>query len=278
MNDIDGQLVKGLKNHDEDSFAILYNQFSQKIYNLAFKMCRNTEDAEDAVQATFIQAFRNADSFREESSIYTWLYAIAKNYCLRVLEQSKKGRISSLDALVKSVQLRESKLTCSVVEKQNYIDQVKEGCLLGLLNCLSLYQRISFILNVILNVREKDVARIIDKSETATRLLIHRARQNMKSFLCKNCSLYMKSNPCKCEGMIEFSLKQGWIQTIPINESSQQNYVSVADIEKEISDLKKITLLYCSLNEKQPRENVLKCIREEIKKPGYIIFTSKKVK
>lgn len=261
------QLIDGLKSNNQESFAILFNQYSKKIYCLAFRMCGNNEDAEDIVQNTFVKAFMNIHGFKEESSLYTWLYAIAKNLCLRLLENRKRSSFSSLESLIQTAQATSDDFT--QLEKQYYIRQVKDGCLLGLLGCLPFYQRIAFTLNVLLEVKVKDVSMILDKSETATRLLVHRARQNIRNFLCKNCSLYRHGNACHCENLINFSLNQGWIQKMPDNESPQ---LTPMDIEREINDLKKITLLYQSLEDRPNDENMIHLIQARISESAHKIF------
>ena len=237
-------------------------------------MCGNQDDADDIVQGTFVQAFQNIDGFREGSSVYTWLYTVAKNLCLRLLENRKKGTVSSLDTLIHTVPVEENEY--SAIEKQYYIDQVKEGCLLGLLRCLSFYQRIAFILYTLLEMRIKDIAVIIDKSETATRTLIHRARQNIRGFLCRNCHYYDPDNPCRCENLINFSLKQGWIKKM--TDSTPQPQVTAMEIEREIRDLKKISLIYHSLPEHRPSDDIIRLLQEKIAKQEYHILNYKKVK
>lgn len=180
------QLVADVKSGDTRSFEVLYEHYGKRIYLLALRMCGNIEDAEDIVQRTFITAFDNISTFREESGIYTWLYIIAKNLCLRLLENRKKSTFASLDDLIHTAVSQENVQNFPDNEKQYYISQVKEGCLLGLLRCLPFYQRISFILNVLLEVKARDVAQITSKSETATRVLVYRAKQNLKRFLCQN--------------------------------------------------------------------------------------------
>lgn len=277
-NSYENQLVSKLKNGDKESFALLFEQYFRRIYSLAFRMCGNREDAEDIAQKTFIQAFININGFNEESNIYTWLYSITKNLCLRLLEKRKKSSFSSFDELLLTAQSIESPDKFTYVEKQYYISQVKDGCLLGLLRCLSFYQRIAFILNVLLGVKVKDVADIINKSETATRLLIHRAKQNIKGFLCRNCSLYDVNNPCHCENLIEFSMKQGWIQKITDEKLIPQFNNDIMIIENEINNIKKITLLYNSLEDPQSSENIVQKIQREISQKAYSIFSNKKVK
>ena len=63
---------------------VIYKKYSKKIYNLAYRMTGNKDDASDITQDTFIQGFKSLDKFRGESQIYTWLYKIAKNKCLRL--------------------------------------------------------------------------------------------------------------------------------------------------------------------------------------------------
>ncbi len=241
-------------------------------------MCGNREDAEDIVQKTFIQAFTKINGFREESSIYTWLFSIAKNLCLRQLEGKRKSSFASLEQLLSSEKMSVGPDDFTAYEKQFYIGQVKEGCLLGLLRCLSFYQRTAFILNILLEMKVKDVAEVINKSETATRVLVHRAKQNLKNFLCKNCSIYDAQNTCRCENLIHFSLKQGWIQKAgeEINIPKQNNIVE--KIETEINYLQKITRIYSELDEDRSFERKAHIIQEEIKSQSLQIFSNKKVK
>lgn len=240
-------------------------------------MCGNREDAEDIVQKTFIQAIIHIKDFKGESSIYTWLYTIAKNLCLKLYKERKRSSFSSIEALIYLVKSSEDSDNLSILEKQYYINQVKEGCLLGLLRCLPFNQRLAFILNVLLEVKVKDAALVIDKSETAVRLLVYRAKQNLKGFLCKNCSIYDKNNPCRCENLINFSIKNGWIEKTTNQNTLSEMYNNIIEIENEISSLKKIIRIYNSLDDNKPLEKRIQAIRKEINKDSYKIF-SKKVK
>lgn len=274
MNCSESRLVEKLKKGDQESFTDLYERYGKKVYNLAYKMCGNQDDADDIVQSTFMRVVTDINGFREESGIYTWLYTIAKNLCLQLLEKRKKRSFSSLDTLIHTVQPEENQYVA--LEKQYYIEQVKEGCLLGLLRCLSFYQRMAFILNILLGVKVKDIAVILDKSETATRTLLFRARENIRGFLCKNCHYYDPDNPCRCENLIDFSVKQGWIQTMP--EEGPKKQITALKIEREIKDLQKIAMIYASLEDPEPSETIIDAIKEAIHQRAYTIFNHKKVK
>ncbi len=276
MDTLESNLIMALKSGDQESCATLYELYGKKIYNLAYRMSGSKEDAEDILQQTFMQVYQSIGGFRFESGIYTWLYAIAKNNCLRLLENRKKSSLAMLDSLVNSVKPQKDEDAYTSVEKAFYIGQVKEGCLLGLLRCLSFFQRAAFILHVLLDFDVKNTAVILGKSETATRLLIHRSKRNIKDFLCKNCSLYQPGNPCRCENLIGFSLKQSWIMQMPDSENAV--CVSSPDIEAEIGELEKLTVLYKGLETREPPAEVTDKIRKEIENQSLLIFSGKKVK
>jgi RNA polymerase sigma-70 factor (ECF subfamily) len=250
-----------------ESPETLYKKYHNKIYNLALRMTGNQDAANDITHDTFLQAFKSIEKFRGESQPYTWLYKIAKNNCLKFLEKRDHSTVSSLQELIDKNSSPVSE-EVTEAEKMNYILQVKDGCLLGLLRCLSLQQRLAFILNVLLDLPLTQVASIIEKSENATRILVHRSRQNIKEFLCSNCSLYDPRNACRCENLINFSLKQGWIG---LNNQIQ--------VESEIKELKNEISLYKTLQDKSPTSNIDKQIQQLLAEMNHsIIFNDKKVK
>lgn len=278
MEPIDHQdLIRNLKNGQEESFSVLYDSYGKKIYNLAYRMVGNKEEAEDITQETFLQIYRNVEHFKGESQLYTWIYTITKNLCYRVVKRQKKTSFASLEVLIHNVRDQKISADITILERQYLINQVKEGCLTGLLHCLSFYQRVAFILHVLVHLPIQDVAAIIEKSEGATKVLIHRARQNLKKFLCKNCSLYQQSNPCRCEGLIGFSLKQGWITKPAKKELEAFSSMNTEKIEEEIEDIKKLTELYIGLSEQNPPEELHRHIQKLIKTQDRKIFSGKKV-
>jgi RNA polymerase sigma factor (sigma-70 family) len=67
----------------------LYNQYSKAMFNLAFRILNNREDAEDILQETFVDCFRNLSSFRFESTFGAWLKKILINKCLNQIKRKK---------------------------------------------------------------------------------------------------------------------------------------------------------------------------------------------
>jgi RNA polymerase sigma-70 factor (ECF subfamily) len=67
----------------------LYHRYQPPVYSLCFRLLGRAEDAEDAVQATFVRAFRALPRFRGESTARTWLYRIATNEALGILRRRR---------------------------------------------------------------------------------------------------------------------------------------------------------------------------------------------
>jgi len=253
-----------------DSFDSLFAAYKNTIYSLAYRMTGERQAAEDIVQETFLQVWKNQDRFKGESRILTWIYAIAKNLCYRHYARKKRSSFQDLEALLDRAAADHNEPRLEEPQREDYILQVKEGCLLGLLRCLSFHQRLAFILNTLFDVPVETVSRIIRKSPNATRILVHRARQGITSFLCKHCSLYDNDNPCHCADLINFSLKQGWI-------GKAQSHV-VRQAESELSELKQEIRLYKSLPDSSPSPAFDQKMAALLRDKKFLIFSRQKVK
>ncbi len=75
-------LVRRGQAGDNDAFARLVERNQAGVYNLALRMTRDSEEAVDLTQETFLRAWRSLPGFRAEAKFSTWLYRIAYNVCL----------------------------------------------------------------------------------------------------------------------------------------------------------------------------------------------------
>jgi RNA polymerase sigma-70 factor, ECF subfamily len=82
-------LVAQAKSGHSGAFGELYERYRLKLYHSAFRILRNRQDAEDAVQRSFQRAFTNLIRFREDSTFSTWMTRIAINEALMLLRQRR---------------------------------------------------------------------------------------------------------------------------------------------------------------------------------------------
>jgi RNA polymerase sigma-70 factor (ECF subfamily) len=73
----------------QDAFEELVRRHRARVYALALRICRNADDAEDALQETFIAAYRALPRFDRRARVSTWLYRIATNKCYDALARRR---------------------------------------------------------------------------------------------------------------------------------------------------------------------------------------------
>ena len=82
-------VVARAKAGDEAALEELYRAFEAPVYNLARRICRTTEDAEDVLQETFFEVCRSIGRYREEGSLWGWVRTIASSKALMRLRRNK---------------------------------------------------------------------------------------------------------------------------------------------------------------------------------------------
>lgn len=78
-----------LKAGDPEAQEALFRAFEAPVYNLARRICRTTEDAEDVVQETFLEVFRSINQFRGDGSLWGWVRTVASSKALMRLRRNK---------------------------------------------------------------------------------------------------------------------------------------------------------------------------------------------
>jgi RNA polymerase sigma-70 factor (ECF subfamily) len=89
----DEDLVVQARAHDPSAIEELVHRYQQKAYVVAFHLSdENEQDAEDLTQEAFLRAFQKLETFRGDSSFYTWFYRILVNVCLDGRRRRKRWR------------------------------------------------------------------------------------------------------------------------------------------------------------------------------------------
>lgn len=79
----DQQLLEALKKGDQRAIETLLSRHEARVYRFGLRMCGNEDDARDVLQETLLAAFKNLPTFRGDSQISTWLYQIARSFCIK---------------------------------------------------------------------------------------------------------------------------------------------------------------------------------------------------
>ena len=99
------EFVRSAQSGDRNAFSELVSIHARGVLNVIYRMCGDTQLAEDAAQETFIRAWLNLSSYRPDTSLRNWLYRIAVNAATDMLRKEKRILPDALEDL----QLRDPK-------------------------------------------------------------------------------------------------------------------------------------------------------------------------
>jgi len=92
----ESKVIKKAINGDKKAFEELVNEYQKMVFNVAYKLLRDREDAADATQEAFIKAYKALDSFRQDSKFSTWVCSIVTNASYDILRRKKRNKTQPL--------------------------------------------------------------------------------------------------------------------------------------------------------------------------------------
>ena len=91
------ELVRRCQNGDKRAMETIMRQYQQWVYNIAYGMLSNPEDASDVAQDVFLWLWENIGQFRFKSQFSTWLYRIVTNRCLNLKDQRQRRKTDPME-------------------------------------------------------------------------------------------------------------------------------------------------------------------------------------
>ena len=169
-------ILQHLKEGSRDALALLWQAHSSNVLNLAFRMLKDRDQAEDILMDVFVQVPKAVQGFRGESALGTWLYRLTVNACLMKLRSQKRHR-----------ELEEEKLDVIVEEVIGKLDSQGEDFDAELLEKglaqLPAETRSMLWLKDAEDLDVKDLASIYKMPEGTIKARLSRARHLVRNFL-----------------------------------------------------------------------------------------------
>jgi RNA polymerase sigma-70 factor (ECF subfamily) len=185
--DDEAALVAQLRAGDEKAFEQVVRSYGGRLLAVARRIVGSEEDARDAVQDAFLNAFRSLDRFEGNAKLSTWLHRIVVNAALMKLRTRKRKPEQSIETLLPGFQddghheerfkswdepidqLMERAENRALVRKQ--IDALPEG------------YRTVLVLRDIEGLDTEETANVLGLTVNATKIRLHRARQALRTLL-----------------------------------------------------------------------------------------------
>lgn len=168
-------LIRSLKSGDEQGFSLFYQLYADKVYSVAVGVLQQREEAEDVTQEVFVSAYRSIHGFKGESSLGTWLYRITISRSLDAMRRMKRKPSDSLP---------DNMLMLTDASPQQLLELKEMGNQLWqAIGQLPDKQRVALILHKVEQLSYREIAEIMELSESAVDSLIFRARTNLRDGL-----------------------------------------------------------------------------------------------
>lgn len=153
----------------------LYKEVHPRFYAFFYVKTNNKQIAEDLTQEVFYQAIKRFHTFSYESTLQTWLFAIAKNR-LKNYYRRKKYQSQLLQKIPKEQDMPAS-------PEQELLEKEKQKTLIGAIHQLDEVPKEIVMLRIYGELSFKEVAVLVNKSENHTRIIFHRAKLKIQKEL-----------------------------------------------------------------------------------------------
>jgi RNA polymerase sigma-70 factor (ECF subfamily) len=178
-------LIQKAAQGDNRAFEALVEAYEKSMFNLAFRLVPDKEDAMDIVQEVFLKAYQALPKFRGDSRFSTWIYRVCMNASLDHLRRKQRTQVFSLD---EPIMLGESPITRDIRDDGDSVEDLVENRSLGdrvmkVLQDLEPVHRAVIILSDVRGFSYQEIADIMGVSIGTVKSRLHRARNMVRRLL-----------------------------------------------------------------------------------------------
>lgn len=181
LDDADNLLLERARTGDRQAIEALLERHQAQVYRFGMKMCRDPEDAKDVLQDTLLSMARGVRDFRGASSISTWLYTIARNFCIKKRRKSKLApngeRSLDSEMLGEGRQLADPARSPDEALAGKQVEQALEQAIRSL---EPMYREV-LLLRDVEGLTAPEVAEVLGVSIQAVKSRLHRARLSVRA-------------------------------------------------------------------------------------------------
>jgi RNA polymerase sigma factor (sigma-70 family) len=177
------ELIHQLKHANEPAFRWLVDNYRSRVYSSVLNILQDTAEAEDAAQETFIQVFESIGTFKQESSLYTWILRIALRKALvKIRRRKTRQRLYKILPwwMPEEKKSDEGNFQHPGIAVEN---KEKAAVLFKAMESLPEKQKLAFILIKVEGRNYEETCAIMQQTVKAVESLISRAKANLQKQL-----------------------------------------------------------------------------------------------
>ena len=169
----EAEIVARVLKGDRQAYALLVEEYKSPIYNLAYRMTGNSEDADDLTQETFIRAYQYLWRYDTRRKFFTWLYTLALNLIRNHFKKNKYNK-SSEELSAHLLSDKNPSPETELIETQEISVYLLR---------LEYESRALLIMKYQQGLTFEEIAQITGKSLSAVKMSIYRGLEKLKELL-----------------------------------------------------------------------------------------------
>ena len=185
----EAEIVARVLNGDRQAYALLVEEYKTPIYNLAYRMTRNSQDAEDLAQETFLRSFDQLFRFDAKRSFYTWLYTISLNIIRNHIKKNSSRRLDNFRQVEKisgTDDFDDKRFASQESQVRDKLSKEREEELERCLQKLSPELRELLILRFYQGLSFEVISEITGLSLSAIKMRVYRGLEKLRKYIEEN--------------------------------------------------------------------------------------------
>ena len=178
MNASTAELLQAARRGERAAIETLLSQHEPQVYRFSLRMCGNPEDAREVLQETLVTAFKGIRDFRGEAELSTWLYQVARSFCIKARRRrvGEPAQKDSLDAPEAKAVADEAEAGPDARAHAREVGTVLKAALATLPD----HYREVILLKDVEGLSYEDIAGLLGDSVPAIKSRLHRARLSLR--------------------------------------------------------------------------------------------------
>ena len=192
MRQDEKRLLERCKRGDKEAFNELVKRYEKQVYNMAYRLTGNRDDAEDIASETFVRAYNAIRKFRGDSALSTWLFRITTNVYLDERKRRNAHPQSSLESCLETPDgPLKRQLEDSSPGPQEIAEEIERSELLqAAINARPEFQRVMIVLYHIQELPYEEIAKMLNMPVGTVKSRLNRARRALRDKLLAQRELF----------------------------------------------------------------------------------------
>ena len=258
----DDELVAAARAGSPEAIEALLARYQQRIFGFGLRMCGDTEDAKEVLQDTLLAAARNVKDFRGGSSLSTWLYTIARSFCIKRRRRAKSAPTEEISLDDLGAALPAAGSAPDEIAAQREVRRA----LAGVIEALDPDSREVFVLRDVEGLTAPEVAGITATTVDAVKSRLHRARASVRELLAQRLGEGPVARRPDCPDVLTaFSKKLEGDLAPTLCADLERHVATCAACRGTCDSLKRALAICADLPARPVPEEIKKAVREAVR-------------